>query len=389
MRMPTLLIALILAVSCGLAQAAEPVARVRVAFDRHGETATQAEGLADIAANRAIGIDDPARIASISKLVTAIAVLRLVEAGTLSLDEDVGQRLGVPLRNPAFPGTPISLRMLLSHTSSLTDGAGYWDVPLGTGIEALTADPKAWDTGHAPGSYFRYTNLNFPLVAQVMERATGERFDRLMRRLVLFPLKLDACFNWSGCSDDAVRRAVVLYDAERTPRKDDLHGQRPACLVIAARRQLRPGPVDAGPQRRAVLAAGRAADLGARPRPHRPAAAQRRHARRRAPALAGLGAPARRPGVDLRRRQRRDRRGRRTRARRLLLRLRPGDPGAGQRRRQPLPRRPVRRRPPPHRPQRQCLRPALGPVAGPRRRHRRGLLRHRRAERFDRRAFGV
>ena len=261
MRRSTLLLAL----SCciGLAQAAEPVARVRVAFDRHGETATQAEGLADIAANRAIGIDDPARIASISKLVTAIAVLRLVEAGTLSLDEDVGQRLGVPLRNPAFPGTPISLRMLLSHTSSLTDGAGYWDVPLGTGIEALTADPKAWDTGHAPGTYFRYTNLNFPLVAQVMERATGERFDRLMRRLVLFPLKLDACFNWSGCSDAAIRRAVVLYDAERTPRKDDLRGQRPACLVIAARRQLRPGPVDAGPQRRAVLAAGRAADLGA------------------------------------------------------------------------------------------------------------------------------
>ena len=235
MRMPTLLVALILALSCGLAQAAEPVARVRVAFDRHGETATQAEGLADIAANRAIGIDDPARIASISKLVTAIAVLRLVEAGTLSLDEDVGQRLGVPLRNPAFPGTPISLRMLLSHTSSLTDGAGYWDVPLGTGTEALTADPKAWDTGHAPGTYFRYTNLNFPLVAQVMERATGERFDRLMRRLVLFPLKLDACFNWSGCSDAAIRRAVVLYDAERTPRKDDLRGQRPACLVIAAR----------------------------------------------------------------------------------------------------------------------------------------------------------
>lgn len=235
MRMPTLLIALILALSCDLAQAAEPVARVRVAFDRNGETATQAEGLADIAANRAIGIDDPARIASISKLVTAIAVLRLVEAGTLSLDEDVGQRLGMPLRNPAFPDTPITLRMLLSHTSSLTDGAGYWDVPLGTGIEALTADPNAWDTGHAPGTYFRYTNLNFPLVAQVMERATGERFDRLMRRLVLFPLKLDACFNWSGCSDAAVRRAVVLYDAEHAPRKDDLHGQRPACLVIAAR----------------------------------------------------------------------------------------------------------------------------------------------------------
>ena len=132
-------------------------------------------------------------------------------------------------------GTRGRIRHLLRRLVTADAVLGIRDVPLGTGIEALTADPKAWDTGHAPGSYFGYTNLNFPLVAQVMERATGERFDRLMRRLVLFPLKLDACFNWSSCSDAAVRRAVVLYDAERTPRKDDLRGQRPACLVIAAR----------------------------------------------------------------------------------------------------------------------------------------------------------
>ena len=132
-------------------------------------------------------------------------------------------------------GTRGRIRHLLRRLVTADAVLGIRDVPLGTGIEALTADPKAWDTGHAPGSYFGYTNLNFPLVAQVMERATGERFDRLMRRLVLFPLKLDACFNWSGCSDAAIHRAVVLYDAERTTRKDDLRGQRPACLVIAAR----------------------------------------------------------------------------------------------------------------------------------------------------------
>ena len=87
MRRSTLLLAL----SCciGLAQAAEPVARVRVAFDRNGETATRAEGLADIAANRAIGVDDPARIASISKLVLTMGLMRLVEQGKLSLDADV------------------------------------------------------------------------------------------------------------------------------------------------------------------------------------------------------------------------------------------------------------------------------------------------------------
>ena len=225
-------LALLLAVGC--AHAGDPVARVRVSFDRHGETSVHTEGLADIGAQRALSADDPARIASISKLVTTIGAMRLVEAGQLNLDADVSGLLGFSLRNPAFPQVPITLRMLLSHTSSLTDRAGYWNVPLGQDIRSITGKPEAWDSQHAPGTYFRYTNLNFPLVAQMMEAASGERFDRLLRRLVLFPLKLDACYNWSGCSDAAISRAVVLYDDAGKPQKDDLHGKRPNCMVIAA-----------------------------------------------------------------------------------------------------------------------------------------------------------
>ncbi len=211
-----------------------PVARARIAFDRDGFTDMRAEGLADVAAGRALTVDDPVRVASISKLVVAIGVMRLVEQDKLDLEADVSGTLGWPLRNPAFPDTPITLRMLLSHTSSLTDLAGYWNVPVGGDIRDITSKPEAWDTAHAPGQYFRYTNLNFPLVAQLMERATGERFDRLMRRLVLEPMKLDACFNWSGCSDAAIQRAVVLYSAQGEAQKDDLKGKRPDCPAIAA-----------------------------------------------------------------------------------------------------------------------------------------------------------
>ena len=234
-RLSSRLAALALVVASACASAGEPVARVRVAFDRNGETAVRAEGMADVAAGRALTADDPARVASVSKLVTTLGVLRLVEQGKLSLDADASSLLGFALRNPAFPDTPITLRMLLSHTSSLTDDAGYWNVPLGEDIRIITGKPEAWDAKHAPGTWFRYTNLNFPLVAQAMERATGERFDRLMRRLVLFPLDIDAGFNWSGSSDDAIARAVVLYDEAGKPQKDDLHGRRPGCPVIEAR----------------------------------------------------------------------------------------------------------------------------------------------------------
>ncbi len=227
-----LLLLLLLSCIATTTRAAEPVARVRITFDRDGVNILQAQGMADVAAGRAITVDDPARIASISKLVTTIGMMRLVEHGTLNLDADVSKRLGWTLRNPAFPDRAITLRMLLSHTSSLTDAAGYWNVPLGSSTRTLTDDPQAWDAEHAPGTYFRYTNLNFPLVAQLMERASGERFDRLMRRLVLQPLQLDACFNWSGCSDNAIQHAVVLYDAEGVAEKDDLHGTRPDCPVI-------------------------------------------------------------------------------------------------------------------------------------------------------------
>ena len=228
------LIAALLLLVAPTAIAGDPVATVRVAFDRDGISDIDVEGLADKASGRRVTAGDPVRIASISKLVTAIGVMRLVEAGQLELDADAGELLGFPLRNPAFPDTPITLRMLLSHRSSLTDAAGYWQTPLGGQLRGILEDPKAWDPDHPPGSYFRYTNLNFPLVAQAMERATGERFDRLMDRLVLAPLGIEGCFNWTTCNDAAVARAVVIYDGDGEPAKDDLHGTRPDCPVIPA-----------------------------------------------------------------------------------------------------------------------------------------------------------
>lgn len=215
-----------------LLAAAQPVAAVRVTFDRRGLTSVKASGVADLATGRPATADDPVRVASVSKLIVSIAVMRLVEQGRLDLDADVSRQLGYALRNPAFPDVPITLRLLLSHRSSLTDGVDYV-LPLDADMHGVLADPKVWDTFHAPGAYFRYTNLNFPVIAAVMERATGARFDRLMERLVLGPLKLDACYNWESCSPATAARGVVLYRAAVAVR-DDNHGAKPACTVTPA-----------------------------------------------------------------------------------------------------------------------------------------------------------
>ena len=210
-----------------------PPASVAVEFDRTHVRLVLAEGEADRGSHRLVSAKDPVRIASISKLVTALGVMRLVDAGKLDLDLDVSFYLGYRLRNPAFPDKPITLRLLLSHQSSLLDGADRYIIPLGETLQQRLAESAVWDGAHAPGSgWFHYTNLNFPVVASVMERVTGERFDTLMKRLVLKPLKLNACFNWSECSRKAAARAVVLYRASGEVAKDDLHGALPGCLVV-------------------------------------------------------------------------------------------------------------------------------------------------------------
>jgi CubicO group peptidase (beta-lactamase class C family) len=208
-----------------------PPATAGVAFDRNGEIASFADGYADPQTHRRVTPDDPVRIASISKTVTTIGVMKLVEQGKLDLTSDVSRWLGWSLRNPSFPDRPITLGMLLSHTSSVREHDDDYVIPLGGSLQTVMQDPKNWDPQHGPGdNYFSYTNLNFPIVGSIVEKVTGERFDIWMRRNVLEPMKLDACYNWPTCSDAQVARAVQL-DQDGKPVKDDLHGQRPACPV--------------------------------------------------------------------------------------------------------------------------------------------------------------
>lgn len=201
-------------------------------FDADGVQATGAGGVADRRSSRAVTAEDPARVASVSKLIVALAVMRLVEQGRVDLDADVSRWLGWELRNPAFPDVPITLRMLLSHTSSLQDAGEAYVIRLGQTLRGSIAANAVFDNAHRPGRYFRYANLNFPVIASVLEKATGERFDRLVHAQAISPLGLDACFNWTMCSDAKLARAVTLYRPDGSVALDDLQGRRPECPVF-------------------------------------------------------------------------------------------------------------------------------------------------------------
>lgn len=83
-------------------------------------------GTANLASNTSFNANTPIRIASISKLVTALAVIHLSEnTDSFSIDADISNYLGFTVSNPSFPNTSITARMLLSHQSSIIDGSQY------------------------------------------------------------------------------------------------------------------------------------------------------------------------------------------------------------------------------------------------------------------------
>jgi CubicO group peptidase (beta-lactamase class C family) len=166
-------------------------------------------GVKDLATKEPVDDATLWRIASISKSFTATSLLQLVEQGKVSLTDDVSDLLGFKVRNPKYPDVPITLEMLLSHTSSINDSQGYW-----TTIDIINPDINtsagACYNDYAPGSGgYEYCNLNLNLAGTILERVSGERFDQYVVNHVLKPLGL-----YGGYCVDSLDKArfAHLYD---------------------------------------------------------------------------------------------------------------------------------------------------------------------------------
>lgn len=206
-------------------------ATVVVAFDRDRVVPLIVEGLADRDSGRAVRANDPVRIASISKLVMGLAVMRLVDEGVVELGADVSDYLGWRLRAPGFPEAKVTLAQLLSHRSGLRDSAGYI-IPLGESLRDRLSESDAWYPDAPPGEApFAYANIGSAVVASAIEAASGERYDRLLERTVFAPLGITACTNWIGCDSETIARAVVLYRASGEVARDHPADVPPFCSI--------------------------------------------------------------------------------------------------------------------------------------------------------------
>lgn len=138
-------------------------------------------------------------IGSVSKMFTAVAILKLAESGRLALDEDVSPFLPFDLRNPAYPDEPITFRMLLSHRASLAAENGHFfptfyfrsydrselAACLVPGREAYR--PTYW-LDVRPGTRMEYANLGYELLAYLVERIAGRPFADVVEESVFEPL---------------------------------------------------------------------------------------------------------------------------------------------------------------------------------------------------------
>ncbi len=212
---------------------AAPLASLAVVALRDGVPVyEQALGWRSVERGLPATVDTLYRVASVSKLVTAIGFMKLVEQGRVDLDADASRYLGFALRHPAHPARVVTPRMLLSHTSSLRDPGDLLPSRVGVSLSSVLAPggqavagsiagsiagsvsgsipgsmsgaaagsaaggaPAAsaayWarPASQAPGSgWFHYANVNSVVLGTIIERVSGQRFDRYMKAEVLAPL---------------------------------------------------------------------------------------------------------------------------------------------------------------------------------------------------------
>lgn len=154
---------------------------------------TNAFGLKDLESETPLSENDIFRIASISKSFSATSIMQLVEAKKVSLNDDISGLVGFKVRNPRYPDKVITLKMVLSHTSSVNDSQGYFNFDV-----INPATNKDWAkcyNDYPPGGGYEYCNLNYNMVGAVIERLSGERFDEYVRNHILRPLGLYGGYN--------------------------------------------------------------------------------------------------------------------------------------------------------------------------------------------------
>jgi len=181
-------------------------------------------GVVDVTSKAPVTPKTLFQAASLSKPVTAMAVLRLAETGKVALDAPVNSML----RSWKLPDGPftggVTLERILSHSASMTVG-GFSGYPPGallpTLVETLNGRPPANNkpirVDAEPGKGFRYSGGGYEVVQAVLVDVTGQTFPALMRDTVLGPVGMEDSYYEQPLSAELAARAASGYSADGVP----------------------------------------------------------------------------------------------------------------------------------------------------------------------------
>lgn len=193
----------------------------------YGQVLASGSGWADLERRQPMHADTLLNIASVTKTITATALMRLHERGKFELDDAIDSHLPFTVRNPKHPDAPITFKQLLSHTSSISDGPAYGasyacgdaDMALGEWLAAYfipggtNHDPERNFHAWAPGTTWSYSNVAYGLIGHLVECLSGESYSGYCRDHIFRPLGMEA----SGIhitEIDAARHATN-YEVDR------------------------------------------------------------------------------------------------------------------------------------------------------------------------------
>ncbi|MFS4429011.1 serine hydrolase domain-containing protein [Chryseobacterium sp. S90] len=206
-------------------------------------------GFSDVKEKKLYSENTIQNIASVSKTFVGIALLKAEELGKLNLDDPVQKYVPFKVANPNFPQTPITIRQLATHTSSILDNEFYLSknyflkpdqnlngvklnfddeqifnpadsiISMSVFLENVLAENGKWNKNsfstHKPGSIYEYSNVGTALAAFIIEKATGQTFNKFIKEYILKPLQMKD----SGWSFDEVKFSQFsrLYEKPDTP----------------------------------------------------------------------------------------------------------------------------------------------------------------------------
>jgi CubicO group peptidase (beta-lactamase class C family) len=176
-----------------------------VAVTQPGEVVwTRGFGLANRETQRPVTVDTPFMLASVSKTVTAVAVMHAAQENHLSLGDEINLHLPFAVDNPRVDNEALVLRHLVTHTSGIRDNwsqmpyaDGDSPHPLGLYLEGYLVDGGQWYDAtenffaNMPGTVYEYGNVATALAGFVVEAATGIPFDDYCDRHIFAPLSMD------------------------------------------------------------------------------------------------------------------------------------------------------------------------------------------------------